>query len=364
MGLYHLPRCLRYISTKSTFFHNCYYQTGRVGLDSLPVTQQRYFINSFKRCASSSIIKPLFLNVLKGGYDDRTAIVDNLGSHTYGDLVRFSTALAQLILAVTPRDPALRKRGSGVILNGERVAILCPNNITFALSQFAAWMSGCTAVPLCKVHPLSELDYVVRDSQSSVLIATREFADKAYSLAETNNLKLLILNQDAFSKKGSNYSKALDESSASTTLQSIVEVPNCNVGEEDLIEKRVLVQKWSQVRWKNRKAMVIYTSGTTGPPKGVVQTFASFEAQVSMMLHAWGWTPNDVILHVLPLHHVHGLVNVLACPLWCGATCVMMPEFNVDKVGILGPLDMHSVKGSGHYWYLSKTSLHSWCIST
>lgn len=50
------------------------------------------------------------------------------------------------------------------------------------------------------------------------------------------------------------------------------------------------------------------------------------------LVHKWAWSKDDVILHVLPLHHVHGVVNKLLCPLWVGATCVMLPEFNAQLV--------------------------------
>lgn len=50
------------------------------------------------------------------------------------------------------------------------------------------------------------------------------------------------------------------------------------------------------------------------------------------MITAWGWTERDSILHVLPLHHVHGIINCLMTPLYCGATCVMMPKFDASKV--------------------------------
>lgn len=50
------------------------------------------------------------------------------------------------------------------------------------------------------------------------------------------------------------------------------------------------------------------------------------------LVHKWAWTKDDVTLHVLPLHHVHGVVNKLLCPLWVGATCVMLPEFNAQLV--------------------------------
>ena len=67
--------------------------------------------------------------------------------------------------------------------------------------------------------------------------------------------------------------------------------------------------------------MIVYTSGTTALPKGVVHTYSSVHAQVRSLVDAWGWTPDDRILLVLPLHHVHGIVNVTLCALWSGAVC-------------------------------------------
>ena len=74
--------------------------------------------------------------------------------------------------------------------------------------------------------------------------------------------------------------------------------------------------------------MILYTSGTTSRPKGVVTTHANIEAQIRSLVGAWGWTADDHILHVLPLHHVHGIVNVLLCALWAGATCEILPSFD------------------------------------
>ncbi|WP_327003972.1 AMP-binding protein [Dactylosporangium sp. NBC_01737] len=55
-------------------------------------------------------------------------------------------------------------------------------------------------------------------------------------------------------------------------------------------------------------ALIMYTSGTTGAPKGVVHTHASVEAGVDAVADAWDWTPEDRLVHGLPLFHVHGLV--------------------------------------------------------
>ena len=69
--------------------------------------------------------------------------------------------------------------------------------------------------------------------------------------------------------------------------------------------------------------------------QGVLHTFGSLQAQMVGMITAWGWNANDCVLHVLPLHHIHGIVNVLMTPLFCGALCVMMPHFDSREVPII-----------------------------
>jgi len=82
----------------------------------------------------------------------------------------------------------------------------------------------------------------------------------------------------------------------------------------------------------DRRAMIIYTSGTTGKPKGVVTSHVNIQAQITCLTEAWEWSADDHILHVLPLHHVHGVINVLACALWAGAVCEMQPRFDANEV--------------------------------
>ncbi len=78
--------------------------------------------------------------------------------------------------------------------------------------------------------------------------------------------------------------------------------------------------------------MILYTSGTTSKPKGVVSTHANIEAQITALVDAWGWRKDDRIPLFLPLHHVHGIVNVLSCALWSGAFVEAFESFDRDAI--------------------------------
>nr|XP_023016110.1 acyl-CoA synthetase family member 3, mitochondrial [Leptinotarsa decemlineata] len=65
---------------------------------------------------------------------------------------------------------------------------------------------------------------------------------------------------------------------------------------------------------------------------GVVLSHKNLQFQISTLVDAWKWSSNDVILHTLPLHHVHGIVNALLCPLHIGAKTIMLKKFNANNV--------------------------------
>jgi malonyl-CoA/methylmalonyl-CoA synthetase len=78
--------------------------------------------------------------------------------------------------------------------------------------------------------------------------------------------------------------------------------------------------------------MMLYTSGTTNRPKGVLLPESALMAQCSSLITAWKYTPQDRLLHVLPLHHIHGTVNAVLTPLLAGSTIEFLFPFNADTV--------------------------------
>ena len=92
-----------------------------------------------------------------------------------------------------------------------------------------------------------------------------------------------------------------------------------------------------------RRAMIVFTSGTTSKPKGVVTTHCNIAAQIETLITAWEWQVNDVIPLFLPLHHVHGIINVLSCALWAGATVYAMPKLDLNALCAQVAADTFSV---------------------
>jgi len=80
-------------------------------------------------------------------------------------------------------------------------------------------------------------------------------------------------------------------------------------------------------RGPNDLASIIYTSGTTGRSKGAMLSHGNLAANAVALHRAWGFTPDDVLLHALPVFHVHGLFVALHCALLSGCTMVWLPKF-------------------------------------
>ncbi|MFC9483985.1 acyl-CoA synthetase [Streptomyces griseus] len=79
-------------------------------------------------------------------------------------------------------------------------------------------------------------------------------------------------------------------------------------------------------------ALIVYTSGTTGPPKGAVLPRRAVAASLDALEDAWGWSGDDVLVHALPLFHVHGLILGVLGPLRRGGSLRHLGKFSADGV--------------------------------
>ncbi|MFJ8961610.1 acyl-CoA synthetase [Lentzea sp. NPDC102401] len=84
-------------------------------------------------------------------------------------------------------------------------------------------------------------------------------------------------------------------------------------------------------------ALIVYTSGTTGSPKGVVLPRRAIVSTLDAVAEAWEWSPDDVLVHALPLFHVHGLILGVLGPLRRGGTLHHLGKFSTD--GVVRALD-------------------------
>ena len=209
----------------------------------------------------------------------RTAVISSKGVFSYADLLDASARVAAGLL-----------QGREDLVE-QRVAFLAARDFDYVALQWGIWRAGGIAVPLCEVHPPAELAYVIEDSGAGLAVADATYASRLGPVARETGV-------------------------SSWQSPDLLRSPPAPLPEVD----------------PQRRAMIIYTSGTTGRPKGVVTTHLNNQAQVTSLIQAWEWSQEDHILHVLPLHHVHGVINVLTCALWAGAKCEMLPKFDPEVV--------------------------------
>ena len=79
-------------------------------------------------------------------------------------------------------------------------------------------------------------------------------------------------------------------------------------------------------------AAILYTSGTTGRSKGAMLTHRNLASNALALVEAWGFTRGDVLLHALPVYHVHGLFVAIHCVLLSGSHMLWLPKFDAAEV--------------------------------
>lgn len=179
-------------------------------------------------------------------------------------------------------------------LDEARVAFLIAPSFDHIAVQWGIWRAGGIGVPLPMGSPASDVDYFVRDADASAVVCDAQYASMVAPIAKSAGAALF-------------------------TTDDLLRAPVRQESESGDFPIDGA-----------RRATMVYTSGTTGRPKGVVATHANIAAQIESLVSAWEWSAADRTLLVLPLHHVHGIINVVCSALWCGATLEVLPRFDAD----------------------------------
>lgn len=212
---------------------------------------------------------------------DKIAFTSGEHKLTYIELENWAQHLARTI-------------GESPLVQEQPIGILAPSSFEFVAALCGIWKAHGLAVPLQPQHPKAELEYIIQDSCLKTVFVHPDYMTLARSLQsapDKSKLKLVEIRAPKFGPLKTNFTR-VD---------------------------------------RDRGALMIYTSGTTSRPKGAVLTFGNLNFQTSTLCDAWGWTEDDRTLNVLPLHHVHGLINILCCSLVAGACCELLTSFDAEK---------------------------------
>ncbi|MFD8303276.1 acyl-CoA synthetase [Streptomyces sp. NPDC059690] len=209
---------------------------------------------------------------------ERVALRFGERSLTYGGLAAAAGALGELI------------RGA------DRVAVWATPTLETAVAVVAALEAGVAAVPLNPKSGEKELGHILSDSAPALVLAAP--GDRPTSpVSELRRVDVEVTGAGA--------------PASPVTVE--IPAPAASVTGED-------------------PALVVYTSGTTGPPKGAVIPRRAIAGTLDALADAWRWTGDDVLVHGLPLFHVHGLVLGILGPLRRGGSVRHLGRFSTEGV--------------------------------
>lgn len=196
---------------------------------------------------------------------------------------------------------------------GDRVGLQLSKSLEFILLHLASVRLGAITLPLNLAYPPDEVKYFLEDSGAKLFFALESSREKTQSiLSDLSELQECVFLNPV----------QLDE------FQLLITNYQSHAGFRPLEEHARLLNHQDS---SEDTAVIIYTSGTTGRPKGAEITHGNLISNLQALHEAWGWQPEDVLLHVLPIFHVHGLFVALHGALHAGATTLLMREFDAER---------------------------------
>ena len=242
-------------------------------------------VSSNSSSSSSSSIKSLspILTALSNHPPRKVAVTDSSGVYTYADLVHRAVTLH------TQLQP------------NQGVAIFAPPDASFIPAILASWANTSYALPLTPLYPAAAIAPLLSTAIPGTILCSSSLRHTLPSVS--------IPIKNIFPQ--------LDDPNHSQ-IQSV-----------DQYQQNLSILSSTT---NNHQAMVFFTSGTTGPPKGVIWSHHMLDFHLKVLKQAWQWSPQDRILNVLPIHHIHGMVNVLLSAIYNGAHLEMHSAFDAYSV--------------------------------
>ncbi|KAK4129429.1 acetyl-CoA synthetase-like protein [Parathielavia appendiculata] len=231
---------------------------------------------------------PVFEAIARHDPDSTVVIHSNSGRRfRYGELLGDVCKTRNRLYEAAGRDN----------IDGERIAFLVENSYDYVVTLLAILAAKSIAVPLSPAFPPPELQYILNHSEALVLLSSAKFTQKAEEVLRTElDVEPAYLQLSKFQGGGHH--------------------------------EKITLEKMGS----DSAGMMLYTSGTTNRPKGVLLPQSVMTAQAKSLLQAWEYSPSDHLLHILPLHHIHGTINAIFTPLFSGSTIEFLFPFNADAV--------------------------------
>ena len=209
---------------------------------------------------------------------------------SYGDLAADSARIAHALVAAgcTP---------------GDRVAVQTDKHAPVLALYLACLRAGLVYLPLNTAYRKSELGYFFGDAQPKVIVTRPDAREEIAALAP--DAALFTLDADG-----------------GTLLAAANDLP---------------AEFATIARAADDLAALLYTSGTTGRSKGAMLTHRNLASNALTLVSQWGFTKSDVLLHALPVYHVHGLFVAVHCVLLSGSRMLWLAKFDAHEATALLP---------------------------
>jgi malonyl-CoA/methylmalonyl-CoA synthetase len=186
---------------------------------------------------------------------------------------------------------------------GDRVLVQVEKSAEAILLYLGCLRAGAVYVPLNTAYTIAELEHYVGDAQPRVVVCPPGRITAVVPVAQRLGVAHVVT-QGGAERAGSLAERA---------NLCDAHCPSAECDAEDV-------------------AAIIYTSGTTGRSKGAMLTHGNLAANACALRDCWRFTPQDVLLHALPLFHVHGLFVAVNVTLAAGASLLVLPGFDVDAI--------------------------------